>query len=141
MKRCFFFLLLALPALAIAQNKCDRAVLETEQRRFNLMVAGDTAALRTTIADDLVYIHSNTMTENKNEHIAAISTGRLVYHSMNREKVAVRRYGKIALTNGLVHVKVTLNGKDFELPLAYTAVYHKKKGKWLLVNWQSTKVP
>ena len=133
--------LLVLPMLTTAQSSADRSVLDTELQRFHLMTTGDTVALRAMIDDDLVYIHSNTMTESKDQHIAAISGGKLTYHKMDRVNVLVRRYGKTAITNGLVKVNVTLNGKYLELPLAYTAVYRKKKGKWLLVNWQSTKVP
>jgi len=141
MKHLAVFFLLTLSVAASAQSKCERAVLDAEQRRFEAMVRADTVALRAMLADDLVYIHSNAMTEDKNQHIADISGGRLRYHSMDRENPRVRRYGKTAITNGVVRVNVTLDGKNLVLPLAYTAVYRKKKGRWLLVDWQSTRVP
>lgn len=141
MKHLAVFFLLTLPLAAFSQSKCARAVLDAEQRRFEAMVRADTVALRAMLADDLVYIHSNAMTESKDQHIADLSTGRLAYHSMERENARVRRYGKMAITNGVVKVNVTLDGKNLVLPLAYTAVYRKKKGRWLLVDWQSTRVP
>ena len=141
MRNTLIFFLLTLPALSIAQTGAGRAVLDAEQRRFEAMMRGDTVALRSLLADDLVYIHSNAMTEDKNRHISAISGGKLAYNKMEREKVNVRRYGKTALTNGIIRVNVTLDGKNLDLNLAYTAVYRKKKGTWLLVNWQSTRVP
>jgi ketosteroid isomerase-like protein len=139
--RSIFFFLLFLPLFAFAQSKCEQKILDTEQRRFEAMVRKDTLAPRDLLADDLVYIHSNTLTENKKEHISAISTGRLIYEKMLREHVRVRRYGKMALTNGIVQVKGILKEKTFEMRLAYTAVYRKKGGTWWLVNWQSTRVP
>lgn len=141
MRSIFFFLLLTLPLSSFAQSKSDRDILDSEQRRFDAMVRKDTVLLRDLLADDLVYIHSNTMTENKKEHISAISTGRLVYEKMTREQAKVRRYGKTALNNGIVQVNVVLNGKPLEMRLMYTAVYRKKGGVWRLVNWQSTRVP
>lgn len=133
--------MLTLPLSSFAQSKSDRDILDSEQRRFDAMVRKDTVLLRDLLADDLVYIHSNTMTENKKEHISAISTGRLVYEKMTREQAKVRRYGKTALNNGIVQVNVVLNGKPLEMRLMYTAVYRKKGGVWRLVNWQSTRVP
>ena len=105
------------------------------------MMHKDTVSLRDMLAEDLVYMHSNALTENKTEHLSAIASGRLVYEKMTREQARVRRYGKTALSNGIVNVRGLLKGNTFELRLAYTAVYRKKGGKWLLVNWQSTKLP
>jgi hypothetical protein len=139
--RAIFFPLLFLPLFAFAQSKTEQQILDTELRRFEAMVGKDTVLLRDLLADDLVYIHSNTLTENKQEHISAISTGRLVYEKMTREQARVRRYGKMALINGIVQVNVILNQKRLEMRLAYTAVYRKKGGAWRLVNWQSTRVP
>ena len=141
MRTLHLLLFLALPLFLLAQTKTERKILDTEQRRFGAMTSKDTLALRDLLADDLVYIHSNALTESKPAHISAISTGRLVYEQMTREQAKVRRYGKTALTNGVVQVKGILNEKTFEMRLAYTAVYRKKGGDWQLANWQSTRVP
>ncbi len=140
MKPLLALLLFVLPQIAFAQSKADQSVLDAEQRRFEAMTRKDTAALRDMLSDDLVYIHSNALTENKKEHLSSIASGRMVYEMMIREQARVRRYGKTALTNGIVNVKGTVKGTTFELRLAYTAVYRKKGGKWLLANWQSTRM-
>lgn len=139
--RPLLLLLLALPFFATAQSGADQQILDTEQRRFETMVRKDTAALRDLLSDDLVYIHSNTMTESKSAHLTSIGSGKIVYEKMTREQAKVRRYGKTALSNGVVQVKVSLDGKPVELRLMYTATYLKKRGAWRLVNWQSTRIP
>ncbi len=137
--RCCFLLL---PFVGLAQSKTERQILAAEQHRFEAMVRRDTVALRPMLADDLIYIHSNALQENRLTHISAISTGRLAYNSMVRETARVRRYGKkMALTNGVVQVKGIINANPFEVRLAYTAVYRRTHGNWQLVNWQSTKMP
>ena len=141
MRKLYFFLFLALPLFSLAQSKTEQKILDTELRRFEAMTRKDTLALRDLLADDLVYIHSNTLTESKKEHITNIATGYLIYEKMTREQAKVRRYGKVALSNGVVQVRGILKEKTFEMRLAYTAVYRKKGGTWRLVNWQSTKVP
>jgi ketosteroid isomerase-like protein len=141
MRTLYFFLFLALPLFALAQSKTEQKILDSELRRFEAMTRKDTLALRDLLADDLVYLHSNTLTESKKEHISNIGTGYLIYEKMTREQAKVRRYGKVALINGVVQVKGILKEKTFEMRLAYTAVYMKKGRTWRLVNWQSTRVP
>lgn len=103
------------------------------------MVRRDTILLRQLLADDLVYLHSNALQENKNEHIVAIASGKLVYEKMVREQASVRHYGRTALVNGTVVATGKFNEAPFQARLLYTAVYRKKCGKWLLANWQSTR--
>ena len=122
-----------------AQSQQAQKVLATESRRFEAMTKADTVALRTMLAEELVYIHSNALKENKLQHLAAIASGKLVYQKMERLEAHVRFYGKTALVNGLVKVQGVLNGNAFEIRLLYLAVYRKKQGNWLLVHWQSTK--
>ena len=138
--RFLFWYFLLLPFCGLAQSKTDRLILATEQQRFASMVSRDTVALRPLLADDLVYIHSNALQETKAAHLSAIATGRLVYASMLRETAQVRRYGKMALTNGIVQVTGVVNGTSFDVRLLYTAVYRRVRGQWQLVNWQSTRV-
>lgn len=135
-----FLLLIASPFFGLSQSSSS-PVLADENRRFDAMTRSDTAALRGLLHDDLVYIHSNALIESKEQHLAAIAAGQLVYQKMTPENVRVRRYAKTALTNGTVQVKGLLNGTPFEVRLTYTAVYLKKRGTWRLLNWQSTRIP
>ncbi|MBL7796662.1 MAG: nuclear transport factor 2 family protein [Saprospiraceae bacterium] len=140
MKHLYMLLFLAPALSATAQSKSDRAVLDTELRRFEAMTRRDTAALRDLLTDDLFYLHSNALQENKTTHLGAIASGRIVYEKMNREQATVRRYGRTALVNGIVGVSGKLNQSAFEIRLAYSALYRKKCGKWRLANWQSTRL-
>jgi len=131
-------LLLFSSSVLNAQSKSTQKVLETETQRFAAMMRADTLALRPMLAEELVYVHSNALKENKSEHLAAIASKKLVYEKMDREEASVRFYGKTALVNGIVKVKGTIKGNAFEVRLFYLAVYRKKKGAWVMINWQST---
>lgn len=126
---------------ALAQSNAALKVLASESRRFEAMTRADTAALRPMLANELLYVHSNALKENKLEHLLAIASRKLVYEKMDREQADVRFYGKTALVNGTLHVQGVLNGNPFALRLFYTAVYRKKRNLWQLVHWQSTKIP
>ncbi len=131
-------LLFVLSALN-AQTRNAQKVLAAEARRFETMIRADTGSLRHLLADELVYVHSNALKENKLEHLAAIASRKLVYEKMERQEASVRFYGKIALVNGVVNVRAILNGNAVDLRLLYLAVYRKNGGSWVLVSWQSTK--
>jgi len=123
-----------------AQTSKAQKVLAVEALRFEAMTRADTAALRPMLAEELVYVHSNALQENKSEHLSAIASRKLVYEKMDREKASVRFYGKTALVNGVVVVRGILKGNPFEIRLLYLAVYRKKRDSWMLINWQSTKL-
>ncbi len=139
MKQLSILLFLVLTVPAAAQSKTEQEILDTELRRFEAMERRDTALLRDLLADDLYYLHSNALHEDKAAHISAIASGRLIYKKMSRERAVVRRYGRTALVNGIVRVSGMLNQASFDIRLVYTAVYRKKCGKWRLANWQSTR--
>ena len=37
--------------------------------------------------------------------------------------------------------KVTLDGKDIEVPLRFTNVWVKRDGGWQMVAWEATRIP
>jgi ketosteroid isomerase-like protein len=114
--------------------------IEFEQARFEAMTRRDTQALRAMLHEDLLYVHSNGLTESKSSHLAAIASGKIVYASMESEPIRRQRWHRTTVVNGILQVKGTLQSKDFALDLRYTAVYRKKRGRWLLWSWQSTKL-
>ena len=103
------------------------------------MTTKDTAFLRKSLAEDLSYLHSNGLLEDKEQHIANIAAGRLIYKSMEPLEMKIRVHGRSAIVNGLVHVTGNLGEKQFDMQLLYTDVYLKRKGKWQLAAWQSLK--
>ena len=131
-----FLLLFLLPALAQTQNP----IADAEQRRFEAMIHRDTNSLKTLLADDLMYIHSNAYLENKAQHLEAVGTGSIQYQSIERVSVQTRQYGKLAINNGVAHVKGVFKTTPFDVQFRYTAVYRKKKKIWQLCNWQSTRM-
>lgn len=140
-----FFLILGFAGCPTGSSRAQTSVrdeiLATELRRFAAMVTQDTLQLRDMLDDALVYLHSNGLEESKAEHLQAVGSGRIRYRTMTRDQqqVRVRRYGKVAIVNGLVRVDVLVDGVPYLVPLHYAAVYRKRKRQWLLLNWQSTR--
>lgn len=128
--------------IVCGQSGATLDVLDAEAQRFEAMIRKDTARLKDFLKDDLVYIHSNALTETKTDHLNAIGSGKIVYKTMERTAgTQVRRQGKWAITNGIIHVTGILNNNPFDVQMRYTAVYRKQQGKWRLASWQSTRIP
>ena len=89
---------------------------------------------------DLSYIHSNGWIETKDELIANIKSGKLVYKrvSVSEAKVRIKRNTAILTAEGTYFV--TMYNTDIEIKLLYSEVYIKEKGKWLLIHRQSSKL-
>jgi Domain of unknown function (DUF4440) len=133
-----FLLAVLLCPAAQAQGGADK-ITTLQQKRFAAMMNKDTGYLRTCTDDDIVYIHSNGLVQDKAAFISSVGGGSIVYQQMTNKEQKVRIYKKAAIINGIVHVKGMLNGKDFEVDLRYTDVYIYKKG-WKMAAWQSLKL-
>ncbi len=126
--------------IGFSQSKKQLKIEALERQRFEAMTTKNLAFLRNVLADDLTYVHSNGLLENKEQHLANISSSKLVYSTMLPEEIKVRVHGKSAVITGIVKVTGMLNEKPFDIRLRYTDFYIKEKGKWRLAAWQSLKL-
>jgi hypothetical protein len=115
-----------------------RVVTATDTRRFEAMIAADTATLGGMLAKDLQYVHSSGQAQTRDEFLEAVRSGRTRYRSIVPYDVAVRPFGQAAVVTGRAHMQVTGGGVDREFDVRYTAVYRHVQERWLLAVWQST---
>jgi ketosteroid isomerase-like protein len=141
---CLLFLLLtavtAFPQAKNAKADAEETLKQLEKRRYELMIKKDLAALREMLADDLVYTHSNGVTENKEQYLAGLASGKSVYYAVEPVETQVRLYGNMAILNGIANVDTEVNGQKTTLRLKYTDAYVKRNGKWQFVTWQSLRM-
>lgn len=120
-----------------------RALLETQQRRFDATTRGDLSALDSLLAPNLVYTHSNGRTETKEEFLESLHTGRLRYVAIEPSDVNVQLYTDTGVITGEAEVRVVAGGEELALALRFTEVYVRWEAgePWQLVVWQSTRLP
>lgn len=138
MKRINLFLLISLFAFGgiWAQN-----LSELEDSRFRAQMAKDTLLLAEMLDEDVMFIHSNAYVEDKQAFLQNVASGRIRYENMLAEAGRKILYRKnTAISRGVLEVAGTYQGGSFDIRLRYTALYVKKKKRWLLLNWQSTKI-
>ena len=54
---------------------------------------------------------------------------------------ATRAYGNVAIDSGLYNFFFVRDGKPVLVPARYTLVYHRRDGRWLIVEHHSSRVP
>jgi len=134
----------ALPASHAASPVSGPAAQEklrqVDAGRFAAMVAGDTAALKNVLGEDLTYTHSTGEVQDRQHFLDALSAGTLRYESMSSSEVRVRLYGATGVVTGRLDMKVVLEGSERALAVRYTAVYVRRDLRWQLVAWQSSSI-
>ncbi|MDW3647919.1 MAG: nuclear transport factor 2 family protein [Bacteroidia bacterium] len=116
-------------------------LIELEDSRFRAQMEQDTLLLAKILDADVMFIHSNAYVEDKQAFLQNVASGRIRYENMQAEegrKILFRK--RTAMSRGVLKVAGKYQGGSFDIRLRYTAVYVKKKKRWLLLNWQSTKI-
>lgn len=119
---------------AIAQSNAEKFILELSKNKFQWMVTKNYDSLERLFDDRLQFVHSNGWTENKQEFISDIKSGKLLYTNITVTEAVARVYPGSAVIIGRGKFLVKLEGKDLEFDLKYTEVYVQQRGKWLLVS-------
>lgn len=116
-------------------------VLELEQRRWDALIAGDTATLAELFADEMSYTHSNAMAEDKASYLSSIERKVFDYQAVERHDQQARRVGDTVLLTGRAEIDVRAGGRDVHLNARYSVVWARQDGRWRFLCWQSTSIP
>jgi hypothetical protein len=134
-------LLVAATALAGPRPSDEQALLAADGARVAAMLAGDYAALERALGEDLSYGHSSGQTQGKREFIDDLRNGVRRYRTATSADTAARSYGCAGVVTGTSKVEVDYQGHPLSLTLHYTATYARQRGHWVLVAYQSVKLP
>ena len=118
----------------------DRAIRATEIARFQAMTHADLGALDTLLGADLTYTHTDGERQNKAAFEADLRSGALAYLAAQPESVVVRAYGTTAVADGRAHMRVRADGKEIAFTIRFLEAYVRRRGRWELVAWQSTRL-
>jgi ketosteroid isomerase-like protein len=117
-------------------------VAAAEQALYRAQIAQDFAALEKLLADDVVYIHSTAVAENKQEYFAGIREGLYDYASIDSSDVSLRHSGDVAIETGTMTMVVGERGKPkAPITLLFTHVWKREQQSWRLWQRHATRVP
>jgi hypothetical protein len=115
--------------------------LAAEDARYEAQTGDDFAAMDKLFADDLVYIHSSAVVDNKATYIDSMRSGSVKYRVMRRSDVTVRTYGCVAIISGLANFDVTVKGQDLAVEIRFHSIWAKRDGGVEFISWESTRTP
>ena len=134
-------ILCMLAAVSMAADKSADAVKAAEKAWASATVAGDEAALKQILADDLTYTHSTGDTDKKAAFIGNLKGARK-YHKLNHESMDVRLYGNTAVLTATAQVETSQNGGAVNAAhLRFIHLWVLQNGRWQLVAHQSLRLP
>jgi hypothetical protein len=115
--------------------------LRAEDARYAAQTTNDFAAMERLYGEDLVYIHSSAVVDNKASYIQTMRSGDVRYRVMKRSDAKVRTYGCIAIITANGDFDVTVKGQDLTVPLRFHAIWAKRPAGLQFISWQATRVP
>lgn len=116
------------------------AILALEDQRFQAMIAQDFAALDALIADDLRFVHSNGVVEDKAQFLRKLRDGERRYLRYAALARAVRQEGGFSFVFGEADAEIARPGGSIATRLTYTAIY-RNAAQPRLFAWHSVKSP
>lgn len=135
------FLLLSLPFLSqTKKDKIAHHIIALHQKKFDLMISKQFDSLSLLLDADLKYIHSNGWVESKEDLLTNLKSDKLVYKQVTLSETNIYLTNHTAIVSGKGLFSVILENQKLEIPLMYSEIYVKKKGKWLLLHRHANKL-
>jgi ketosteroid isomerase-like protein len=119
----------------------EKDILELEERRIAAMTAQEFGALEPLVHDELLYTHSNGLTDTKASWMQSMTSGRVKYKSAACSERKVRVFGDVALISGKASFQVEANGQPRTLKLVFLNAWTRTPRGWKFVAWQSCPQP
>jgi ketosteroid isomerase-like protein len=112
-----------------------------DDRRAQVTIDKDRAAMDAIFASDLRYVHSSGTDEDKATYIERACTGWYDYRGLTALRREWRVLGDIALCHGDVKIDVVARGTPKQFTSRYLQVWRRENGAWKLAALQSTPLP
>jgi secreted protein with Ig-like and vWFA domain len=114
-------------------------LFETEERREQAMMSGDTTALAKLLADDAIYIHSSAVVDDENSYVLPLQSRQIQYDAIDITVTKLRRLGAgVVLLSGRAVMQTVQNGQSRPLDNLFIMTWIKTADGWRMASWQST---
>ena len=138
-----FILALVLTGLAQA-NKSDPREPEIRKLFAELdqsAVKHDEAAGSKLLHDEYTFVNPSGTVLNKERFVKSILAGNTVYEEHKTEELSIRFFGDTAVCQGLLKMRVNMNGQARDIQTRLTVVIVKEKGQWQVFTYHSSMIP
>jgi hypothetical protein len=110
-----------------------------EDTRWQLLLNADANALTDLLSDDLQFVHSSGLKDDKTNYLDAVRTGAVIYRSANsRIETVVPLGNESFIASGALKMEATVRGIERSLHSLFTVVWRREQETWRLVAHQTT---
>lgn len=139
-------LLLTLTMLATAyamqaqQSPAEKYVKAFSERKNKWLIDKNYDSLKVMLDNRCFYIHSNGWMQTAADVIKDLQSGKMVYDKVTITESTARQFESMVIVTGKGNFEGSVDQKPFNIRLAFTEVYVKRKDSWKLVSRQSAKL-
>ena len=112
-----------------------------DTKRSQAILSKDYKALELLIGEDLRYIHSSSVQEDKKQYLDKLASGHYIYHGLDVLQREFRVIGDVVLVNGDLRINVEVAGTKKIVMSRYLQVWAKRTSGWQMVSWSSVPIP
>ncbi|MDZ4707478.1 MAG: nuclear transport factor 2 family protein [Saprospiraceae bacterium] len=127
--------------VAQADARIENLVLGLSAEKFNYMNPGKLDKLKPLLDENLIFIHSNGLTETKEQMVQNLTDGKWNLRGVEVKEASVRVFkNNTAIITGKALFHATAAGKDVDLDLYYTEIWMLVNKSWLLTSRHALKL-
>lgn len=114
-------------------------LMQCDQERHNALLKADTAALDALFTDDLIYLHSTAVADNKQVFLEGLRTGKTRYLTIAYQPDQYRLGREFAQIFGKVDMQLLVDGVEKEVRALIISTWRFENERWRMMTWQATK--
>ncbi len=123
-------------------DQIHAVIAARETALYKAMLAFDYAALDAILSDEVSYIHSTGVVEDKAAYFAGLRRGEYEYGDIERISGTTRVFAGIAMTTGVITMLVGAGGSaKSTIRLQHVLIWAEERGAWRLLLRQATRLP
>ncbi len=112
-----------------------------DAQRIQAILTRNFTALEPMLGEDLRYIHSSAVQEDKKQYLEKLNSGYYFYHGLDLQNREMRVLGDVVLVNGDLRIDVEVKAGRKVILSRFLQVWARRPAGWQMVSWQSVPVP
>ena len=117
------------------------SLLDAEEARRLAMLDSNTQKLDMMMSDDMTYVHSSGIKDNKQAYLGLLSSGTVRYETLSFDGLTIKIIGQVGLLSGTMQASVVRGEVRKKVSTSYLAVWNNTAAGWELQMVQATSLP
>lgn len=132
-------LLIVFTTMTLSADSTSDQIMALDRAWAKAVVDKDFAAIERITSPGLIYSHSDGVIDTQAAFLKRLK-GASNYQAIDFSRMEVKLFGDVAILTARARFQVLADGKQIDNDLAYTHVYQKTNGKWVMIAHQSARM-